>query len=189
MGIDAPDVRGVVHAGMPRDLSDYVQQSGRAGRDGEASEAIVLLPAESAKRRYGIRSREVRHAQPVVYRHKNEVGDPEAEAVAKEVEEYIRGKCRRVVIDRVMDENFERVRCVTGEEPCDLCQHGRGADGEEDPFQEVPGSPSPSPRPIVQSQGDAFSTQKPGISPTVEAIFSQPPAKMHLDLDFCLTKF
>ncbi|KFZ18781.1 hypothetical protein V502_03974, partial [Pseudogymnoascus sp. VKM F-4520 (FW-2644)] len=50
LGVDTGDTRAVVHAGMPQDLADYVQESGQAGRDGLPSEAIVLLPEESAKR-------------------------------------------------------------------------------------------------------------------------------------------
>ncbi|KAK4118465.1 P-loop containing nucleoside triphosphate hydrolase protein, partial [Parathielavia appendiculata] len=44
MGIDVADVRMVVHAGPPRRLRDYAQESGRAGRDGEASEAVIVWP-------------------------------------------------------------------------------------------------------------------------------------------------
>ncbi|KAI4191730.1 MAG: hypothetical protein LQ350_008739 [Teloschistes chrysophthalmus] len=43
MGIDIPDIRLIVHIGWPRTLMDYGQESGRAGRDGERSEAIVIL--------------------------------------------------------------------------------------------------------------------------------------------------
>ncbi|KFZ20591.1 hypothetical protein V502_03130, partial [Pseudogymnoascus sp. VKM F-4520 (FW-2644)] len=49
LGVNTRDTRAVVHAGMPQDLADYVQESGQAGRDGLPSEAIVLLPEESAK--------------------------------------------------------------------------------------------------------------------------------------------
>jgi superfamily II DNA helicase RecQ len=42
LGIDVPDVRLVVHAGVPSRLRDYVQESGRAGRDGGQSEAIII---------------------------------------------------------------------------------------------------------------------------------------------------
>lgn len=143
LGVDTGDTRAVVHAGMPRDLANYVQESGRAGRDGLGSEAIVLLPEESAKRRYGINSRELRVAQPVVYRHKKETGDWEEEEMAREVEEYIRGRCRRVAIDRVMDNNFGRRGCVEGEEWCDLCQGSKARELiEDEPSKDSPeGSP------------------------------------------------
>ncbi|MFO7956369.1 MAG: DNA helicase RecQ [Candidatus Brocadiia bacterium] len=42
MGIDKPDVRYVVHAGMPKTLEHYQQQSGRAGRDGLEAECCIF---------------------------------------------------------------------------------------------------------------------------------------------------
>src|SRR5207253_2407306 len=44
-GIDVPNVRLVVHVGRPYKLRDFVQESGRAGRAGEASESVVLYTA------------------------------------------------------------------------------------------------------------------------------------------------
>ena len=42
MGIDCCDVKTMIHYSVPGDVETYVQQVGRAGRDGQQSYAILL---------------------------------------------------------------------------------------------------------------------------------------------------
>jgi ATP-dependent DNA helicase RecQ len=43
MGVDKPDVRSVFHFNLPRTMEAYYQEAGRAGRDGEAAQCVLLF--------------------------------------------------------------------------------------------------------------------------------------------------
>ncbi|KAM7182573.1 hypothetical protein V8F33_014206 [Rhypophila sp. PSN 637] len=99
IGIDIPNVR--------MRLRDYAQESGRAGRDGEKSEAIIIHRVQKGR-------------QP-----KKQTRGKEG-WLEKGMEELVGGKiCCRVVLDRIMDGWEGRERCLEGEEMYHMCKRGR----------------------------------------------------------------
>ena len=57
MGIDKPDVRLVIHADIPGSLENYLQESGRAGRDRETARCVLLYAADDVERQFGMSAR------------------------------------------------------------------------------------------------------------------------------------
>lgn len=115
LGIDAPSIRTVVHTGIPFDLRQYGQESGRAGRDGGRSEAIMLRWVKNGRNGGVIVEKNTR--------------------AGEEVRTFVRGeRCRKVVMEEFMDGKARAVRCRVGEGEvgCDVCERaGEGVEGEE----------------------------------------------------------
>ena len=63
MGIDKPDIRLVVHGDVPGSLENYLQEAGRAGRDQDPAQCVLLFNMEDVDHQFSLsaRSRLARH--------------------------------------------------------------------------------------------------------------------------------
>jgi ATP-dependent DNA helicase RecQ len=83
MGIDRPDVRYVVHLDMPDSPEAYYQQIGRAGRDGERADLLLLYGGEDiARARHWLAQSTAPEAQQKVMRERLEAMINIAEATS-----------------------------------------------------------------------------------------------------------
>lgn len=107
MGIDKPDVRFVLHGWLPKNIESYYQEIGRAGRDGQLAEGLLLFSRDDAD----------------TIRDFIDDGDPSQRArqiknLDKLIEWSTSQGCRRKALLEYFGEHSERLNC----EMCDNCR-------------------------------------------------------------------
>ncbi len=112
MGIDRSDIRCVVHAGMPKSIEAYQQETGRAGRDGLPAECVLFYSAADVLRWHRLIERSAEEA---------EVPAEVAENGKRLLEEMRRFasvlRCRHAQLSAYFGEAYPAPNCGA----CDFC--------------------------------------------------------------------
>jgi ATP-dependent DNA helicase RecQ len=119
MGIDKPNVRFVIHYGLPKNLESYYQETGRGGRDGLECECVLFFSrGDRYKIEYFIKQKEKKEERDIALKQLSDMVD------------YCESTtCRRKVLLRYFGEDTDDDNCGT----CDVCLQPRiEIDGTED---------------------------------------------------------
>jgi ATP-dependent DNA helicase RecQ len=102
LGIDKPDIRTVIHRDCPPSAEAYLQESGRAGRDGEPSKALLLWGPDDDRS---------------ILRAKTEADKKRLSSLLAYARDT--GKCRREALLDLLD--YDGERDSPGSSCCDVC--------------------------------------------------------------------
>lgn len=116
MGIDKPDVRYVIHYSMPKSITHYYQESGRAGRDGDEADCILYYQYKDKKILENLIMKGARDRySPSTRRQVDQLY-----SCVQYCEDAFR--CRRTMQLEFFGETFDRQNCKG---TCDNCRAGR----------------------------------------------------------------
>ncbi len=111
MGINKPDVRFVIHYALPKSIEEYYQEIGRAGRDGLASEALLLYSAGDI------------HRIRFFFKDKSDDESFKAEKLLQAMIDYAQCRtCRRKFLLNYFGEQYEPD--ADASQCCDICETG-----------------------------------------------------------------
>ncbi len=122
MGINKPDVRFVIHYALPKSIEEYYQEIGRAGRDGLASEALLLYSAGDI------------HRIRFFFKDKSDAESFKAEKLLQAMIDYAQCRtCRRKFLLNYFGEEYtpptdgrdkNGTQDLTAAPCCDICEFG-----------------------------------------------------------------
>ncbi len=115
MGIDRSNVRGVIHATMPKSIEHYQQETGRAGRDGLDAECVLLYSAADVQKWESLivrgtqEAENVEEAERAVKNHVALLGEMRRFAVVP--------RCRHAALSEYFGQTLDSDNC----DACDVC--------------------------------------------------------------------